>query len=108
MDGNREVFDAIEKTIEENADLKETLIKIQREAVTDGWTVEEHSERVLDVLAQNGVEASREAILSLIKDACRTLTDGELDHVDGGWGIKSCNKNKICPGGTGRSCYPHC
>ena len=102
-------FDALEKAINENDELKGALLETQRKATTEGWTTDEHAERVKDLLRQNGIALSSEALLSLIKDAGFELTDGELDQVGvaGGWG-KNCNKWKQCPGGTGRSCYPHC
>ena len=70
----------------------------------------EHAERVQELLRQNGVELAPEDLLYFIKDSGSELTAAELNQVAGGagWGRKSCNKRKECPGGTGRSCYPHC
>ena len=108
MSEGNSTFDELEKTIEGNDELKEALIELQRKAVVDGWTRDEHAERAQELLLQNGLELAPEDLLALIKDSGAELTDVELDQVSGGtWG-KSCNKRKECPGGTGRSCYPHC
>lgn len=102
-------FDALEKAINESDELKDALLGLQRTATNEGWTTDEHAERVRGLLQQNDIALSSEALLSLIKDAGSELTDEELDQVGvaGGWG-KNCNKWKQYPGGTGRSCYPHC
>ena len=109
MSDNGTTFDALEKATSENDELKDALLQLQRKATTEGWTTDEHAERAMELLQQNGVTLSPEDLLSFIKDAGSDLTDDELDQVGvaGGWG-KNCNKWKQCPGGTGRSCYPHC
>lgn len=109
MDENKSTFDALEKTVNENPELKDALLELQRKATVEGWTTDEHAERAKELLQQNGVTLSPEDLLSVIKDAGSEMTDSELDQVSaaGIWG-KSCNKRKVCPGGTGRSCYPHC
>ena len=110
MDEDNSIFDALEKAVNENDRLKNALLELQRKAATEGWTTDEHAERVKELLQQNDIALSPEAILSVVKDSSSELTDDELDQVSaaGGWGAKSCNKYKECPGGTGRSCYPHC
>ena len=108
MSENTSTFDALERAIESNDELKDALIELQRKAVVQGWTREEHAERVQELLQQNGLELAPEDLLTFVKDAGSDLTDDELEQVAGeSWG-KSCNKRKECPGGTGRSCYPHC
>lgn len=110
MDENSCVFDALEKAVNENDELKDALLELQRKATVEGWTTDEHAERVKEILQQNGIALPPEAILSVVKDSSTELTDDELDQMNatGGWGAKNCNKRKECPGGTGRSCYPHC
>lgn len=109
MDESSSTFDALEKAINENDELKDALLGLQRKAATEGWTTDEYAERAKELLLQNDIALAPEAMLSVIKDAGYELTDDELDqmNVAGGWG-KNCNKWKECPGGTGRSCYPHC
>ena len=108
MSEDNSKYDTLEKTIESNAELKTALLELQREAVVGGWTQDEHAARAQELLLQSGVELTAEDLLSLIKDSGAELTKDEMDQVSGGkWG-KSCNKWKECPGGTGRSCYPHC
>lgn len=109
MDENGSVFDALEKAINENDELRDTLLDLQRKASNEGWTTDEYAERAKEILQQNDIALAPEAMLSVIKDTGYELTDDELDemNVAGGWG-KNCNKRKECPGGTGRSCYPHC
>ena len=110
MSDNSSTYDVLEKAIETNGALKDALIEVQRQAVVKGLTQDEHAERVQELLQQNGVELTPEDLLYFIKDSGSELTAAELDQVAGGagWGRKSCNKWKECPGGTGRSCYPHC
>lgn len=108
MDKNS-TFDALEKAINEDDGLRDALLELQRKATVEGWTTDEYAERAKELLQQNDMELSPEALLSVIKDSATELTDDELDqmNVAGGW-RKNCNKYKECPGGTGRSCYPHC
>ncbi len=109
MDESSGTFDALEKAINENEQLKDALLELQRKATTDGWTTDEYAERVKEFLLQNDIALSHESILSVVKDSGSDLTDDELEQISaaGVWG-KNCNKWKECPGGTGRSCYPHC
>jgi hypothetical protein len=109
MDDNNGTFDALEKAINENDELKGALLELQRKATVEGWTTDEHAERAKELLQQNDIALSPEALLSVIKDSGYELTDSELDQVStaASWG-KNCNKRKECPGSTGRSCYPHC
>ena len=106
---DKSTLDALEKAVSENDALKDALLELQRKATVEGWTTDEHAERAKDLLQQNGVTLSPEDLFSVIKDAGSELTDSELDEVSaaGSW-RKNCNKWKECPGGTGRSCYPHC
>ena len=102
-------FDALEKAISENEDLEVALLELQRKATVEGLTTDEYAERAKELLQQYDIALTPEDLLSVIKDSGKELTDDELDqmNVAGGWG-KNCNKQKVCPGGTGRSCYPHC
>ena len=104
---NASVYDELEKLIQNDEGIKDALIEIQRKAIVQGWTTDEHAERVRELLQQRGVELPSDSLYAFVKDSGSDLTDDELDQVSGGWGEK-CNKWKECPGGTGRSCYPHC
>lgn len=109
MDENGSVFDALEKAINENDELRDILLDLQRKASNEGWTTDEYAERAKEILLQNDIKLPSKALRSVINDIGSELTDEELDEVSaaGIWG-KNCNKRKECPGGTGRSCYPHC
>ena len=102
-------FDAIEQAIEKQPALKEAMLETQRKAQKEGWAKEKYVAALQALLSAEDVQVSPEALLAMIKDSQRDFADDELDAIAGGaiWG-KNCNKRKICPGGTGRSCYPHC
>lgn len=102
-------FDAIEQAVEKNDELMADMVAIQRKAQLEGWPREKYADKLHVRLAEDGIDASPEALLRMVRDAGTELSDDEVDEVAGGaYGVKSCNKEKKCPGGTGRSCYPHC
>ena len=109
MSEQNEAIAAIEKAFESNPQLKEKILDLQRRAVDEGWTPEEHGEKVGELLTANDLEVTPKDLLEMTKDSGAELTDAELEQVAGGsWNEKSCNKTKICESGTSRSCYPHC
>ena len=110
MNEHTEAFATLDKALEDNAELKDALLELQREAVAGGWASSEYNGKLVELLESHGVETDPEIMLAAAKNTGYKLTDEELDAVSGGgWGDgHDCNKWKDCGNGSGRTCYPHC
>lgn len=110
MSEHAEAFAVLDKALGEDPELKDALLKLQREAVAGGWASSEYSGKLVELLESNGVEASPEIMLAVAKSTGYKLTDEELSAVSGGGWFDGhdCNKWKDCGNGMGRTCYPHC